>query len=275
MTARRYTALRTVRVLLSKFCEYATQQRNGRHSMIGVFDNIVAPAFPLDHPPFFLCLQTEFEPTEAGQAMNVQAILIDADGKQVMDVTASGTVPGDSRGGATRIFIQFLLPLVFHVLGDKENGPVGKQSGLGIQITQCNHFPTPITSFFFQFPAGGIHGGSIFRVDDSTGDFHTDGLGSVTVLAGHHQLTVPGQWYDLGPIRKVVHMKFHFIPGTGRQDGILINPDDSKIKQGLRRQQGPRLYYRDFLCSGWGLNAGVRKDGQHRDSQVKTPEYFD
>ncbi|MCH7903338.1 MAG: hypothetical protein IH944_02090 [Armatimonadetes bacterium] len=108
-----------MRVLLSKFCEYATQQRNGRHSMIGVFDNIVAPAFPLDHPPFFLCLQTEFEPTEAGEAMNVQAILIDADGKQVMDVTASGTVPGDSRGGATRIFIQFLLPPIrFESPGD-------------------------------------------------------------------------------------------------------------------------------------------------------------
>lgn len=99
-----------MRLLLSKFCEYATQLANGRHTMVGVFDNIVAQSFPLDHPPFFLCLQMEFDPNEADQDMRVVAVLIDEDGRQIMDVTAEGRVPRDPRGGSTRLFIQFFMP---------------------------------------------------------------------------------------------------------------------------------------------------------------------
>ncbi len=99
-----------MRLLLSKFCEYATQQANGRHSMVGIFDNIVVPNFPIDHPPFFLCLQMEFDPNEADQEMSVLAVLIDEDGRQMMDVMASGRVPRDPNGGSTRLFIQFFMP---------------------------------------------------------------------------------------------------------------------------------------------------------------------
>lgn len=99
-----------MRLLLSKFCEYATQLQNGRHTMVGIFDNIVVPKFPVDHPPFFLCIQMEFDPNEGNQDMTVVAVLIDEDGKQIMDVTASGKVPRDPRGGSTRLFIQFLMP---------------------------------------------------------------------------------------------------------------------------------------------------------------------
>ena len=88
-----------MRLLLSKFCEYATQLQNGRHTMVGIFDNIVVPEFPVDHPPFFLCLQFEFDPNEGDQEMTVLAVLIDEDGKQMMDVTAQGKVPRDPRGG--------------------------------------------------------------------------------------------------------------------------------------------------------------------------------
>lgn len=99
-----------MRLLLSKFCEYATQLQNGRHTMVGIFDNIVVPEFPVDHPPFFLCLQMEFDANEADEEMAVVAVLIDEDGKQLMDVMASGKVPRDPHGGATRLFIQFLMP---------------------------------------------------------------------------------------------------------------------------------------------------------------------
>lgn len=99
-----------MRLLLSKFCEYATQQANGRHTMVGIFDNIVVPDFPIDHPPFFLCIQMEFDPNESDQDMNVYALLIDEDGKELIDVRASGRIPRDPNGGPTRLFIQFLMP---------------------------------------------------------------------------------------------------------------------------------------------------------------------
>ena len=99
-----------LRLLFSKFCEYATQQHNGRHTMVGMFDNIVVPAFPIDHPPFFLCIQLEFAPNESDKDMELLAVLIDEDGTQMMDIKASGGVPRDPKGGSTRLFIQFLMP---------------------------------------------------------------------------------------------------------------------------------------------------------------------
>lgn len=99
-----------MRLLLSKFCEYATQQQNGRHTMVGIFDNIIVPDFPIDHPPFFLCIQMEFDPNESEQDMDVLALLIDEDGKQLLDVRATGRIPRDPNGGPTRLFIQFLMP---------------------------------------------------------------------------------------------------------------------------------------------------------------------
>lgn len=78
--------------------------------MIGMFDNIVVPQFPIDHPPFFLCIQMEFAPNESDRAMELLAVLIDEDGTEMMDVKASGGVPRDPGGGSTRLFIQFLMP---------------------------------------------------------------------------------------------------------------------------------------------------------------------
>ena len=86
-----------MRLLLSKFCEYATQQQNGRHSMVGIFDNIIVPEFPIDHPPFFLCIQMEFDPNESEQDMDVLALLIDEDGNDVgedYDAADNRTYPG-------------------------------------------------------------------------------------------------------------------------------------------------------------------------------------
>jgi hypothetical protein len=121
-----------VRLLLSKFCEYATQQHNGRHSMVGIFDNIVVPSFPVDHPPFFLCIQMEFDPIESDQDMTVLALLIDEDGRQLMDVTASGRVPRDPGGGPTRLFIQFLMPpMRFEKAGDYRLDVVFNETKVG------------------------------------------------------------------------------------------------------------------------------------------------
>lgn len=109
----------TMRLLLSKFCEYAAQQANGRHTMVGMFDNIVTPNIPLDHPPFFLCIQLEFEPLESKNDLDILALLIDEDGKEIANIRANGNVPTAPHIGMTRIFIQFLMPPIrFEKPGD-------------------------------------------------------------------------------------------------------------------------------------------------------------
>lgn len=101
-----------MRLLLSKACEYATQQSNGRNSMLGIFENIVVPHLPIDHPPFYLCVQLEFDPNEADQPLDLTVKLIDEDGRAVMDFNANGTIPRDISGGSTRLFIQFFVPSI-------------------------------------------------------------------------------------------------------------------------------------------------------------------
>jgi hypothetical protein len=82
-----------MRVLYSKLCEYAFQNLNGRHSLIGIFDNVRAPQFPVDHPPFFICVEAEFDPMEAGRERVFSFAMIDEDGKQVLGFTGPPSVP--------------------------------------------------------------------------------------------------------------------------------------------------------------------------------------
>lgn len=99
-----------MRLLLCKLCEYSTQLQNGRQTLVGIFDNIVAPFFPIDHPSMFLCLQFEFDPSEGGAPMDVFIKLLDDDAKPLLDFTASGEVPLDATGAPTRLFMQFQIP---------------------------------------------------------------------------------------------------------------------------------------------------------------------
>lgn len=106
-----------MRLLLCKFCEYAVQNANGRQSLIGLFDNVVAPFFPFEHPPFFLCTQVEFDPGEAGLEFEIVATLIDEDGHPVAELRTDGQVP-EAGIGIVRLFTQFLMPPVtFQVPG--------------------------------------------------------------------------------------------------------------------------------------------------------------
>mgnify|MGYP006195691685 CR=1 FL=1 len=80
--------------------------------MVGMFDNIVVPTFPVDHPPFFLCIQMEFDPNESDLDMRVLAVLIDDDG--TLSVTYSIQAPGQyvlrvvNDAGETLASAQFL-----------------------------------------------------------------------------------------------------------------------------------------------------------------------
>lgn len=78
--------------------------------MIGIFDNIVAPYFPVDHPAMSLCMQLEFEATEASGPLDVNVRFLDDDARSLIDLNASGEVPRDLNGGPVRMFMHFQIP---------------------------------------------------------------------------------------------------------------------------------------------------------------------
>lgn len=99
-------------ILYIKACEYAVQQANGRQTLIGIFDNIVAPHLPIEHPPFFLCIQLEFEPHEAGQTFATQAVMIDDDGRKLFDFPLNIEAPRETGAGVTRVFMSIHVPTI-------------------------------------------------------------------------------------------------------------------------------------------------------------------
>lgn len=99
-----------MRVLYLKFCEYACQQANGRRSLIGVFDDIRTNLVPFDHPPFFVCVELEFEPTEGDRPMDLKAILLDEDGKEIFAIQAQGQTPRAPHGEMARVNFAFPIP---------------------------------------------------------------------------------------------------------------------------------------------------------------------
>lgn len=82
-----------MKLLLAKLCEYACKLENQRHSMVGIFDDIRVPNLPIDHPPFFVCVQVEFDADESGNDWNLEAVFLDPDGKQQFRADLHGTVP--------------------------------------------------------------------------------------------------------------------------------------------------------------------------------------
>jgi hypothetical protein len=133
-----------MRLLLAKLCEYAVQQQNGRHSMIGIFDNIVAPFFPIDHPPFHLCIQLEFDPYETEKALDARIVLLDPDGQSILDIGAEGQVPRDANGAPVRLFMHFGIPgLRFERPGDHRLDIVANGTKVGEESLPVLVAPPP------------------------------------------------------------------------------------------------------------------------------------
>ncbi len=107
-----------MRLLLSKFCEYACKLENGRHSMIGIFDDIRVPEVPIDHPPFFLCLQLEYEAMETGSDLRLEAVFVDEDGGELFRTSIEGPIPKERGPGTVKVFVQIAIaPMRFERAG--------------------------------------------------------------------------------------------------------------------------------------------------------------
>lgn len=94
-----------MRVLLCKLCEYVTKLENGRHNLVGIFDDIRADTFPIEHPQFFLVFQLEFEKEEYGNGLQVAARILDTENKEMMRSDINGQIPIDPNMETIRLFL--------------------------------------------------------------------------------------------------------------------------------------------------------------------------
>ncbi len=99
-----------MRVLYCKFCEYTCQLMNGRRTLVGMFDDIRINQVPIDHPAFFLCVEMEFDPSEAGRKMDLLCLLMDEDGRELFRINAQGQVPPSTPHGFSRVQFPFPIP---------------------------------------------------------------------------------------------------------------------------------------------------------------------
>src|SRR5437870_2453967 len=93
-----------MRVLLCKFCEYVCKLENGRHNLVGIFDDIRSNAFPVDHPTFFLTFQLEFEREDMGTELDVVAKFVGPDNAEILRSDIKGEVPSSNELEHVRMF---------------------------------------------------------------------------------------------------------------------------------------------------------------------------
>lgn len=108
-----------MRIPLVKACEYSAPLASGRQCMMGIFDNIVVSFMPVDHPPFCICIQVEFDQADVEAEHEVLCRLINPDAQVLFDFPLKVSSPRDPFGGITRIFISINIPgLRLENLGD-------------------------------------------------------------------------------------------------------------------------------------------------------------
>lgn len=94
-----------MQVFLLKFCEYVVKQENGRHSLIGLFDDIRVAALPVDHPPFFLVAQVSFTNAEVRTELKVEFRLVEPDGTIGMQLESPLRIDQDPDGEGPTLFL--------------------------------------------------------------------------------------------------------------------------------------------------------------------------
>lgn len=130
----------TVRIL--KLCEYATKLENGRHALIGIFEDIRVPQLPIDHPPFFLAAQMQFDSAECGSQHTLRFEVLDPTGAAVLDAEVPAQVEqtegGDGPLATLLIQVQTvrLTKTGVHTVQVSMNGKVSHSEPLPVAIVK-------------------------------------------------------------------------------------------------------------------------------------------
>ncbi len=83
---------------LKLLADYANVTKEGKLNVMGIFSKISTPTLPCIHPQMQLVLQFEAGSAEWETQKEIQIKLMDADGKQLLAIGGSVTVPKGEAG---------------------------------------------------------------------------------------------------------------------------------------------------------------------------------
>jgi hypothetical protein len=102
---------------LAVVCEAARERPDGRIDIIGVFDELHAPAFPAVQERMTVVFVMEWAATETG-SQPFRANLVHATGRKILGLEGHTVVHGPSAGRAVTRLVQQLDKVVFPASGD-------------------------------------------------------------------------------------------------------------------------------------------------------------
>lgn len=73
--------------------DYVNVTADGKLNIMGIFDVIRAPSFPVIHPTMRLVLRLQGSPSERGSIKSIEIKMLDADGKQLLEIATTLSIP--------------------------------------------------------------------------------------------------------------------------------------------------------------------------------------
>lgn len=107
-------------VKLAVLADYANVSQDGKLNLMGIFQEINAPALPFQLPQMYLVLTFEAGPAEFGSQKELRIVLLDGDGNENIALEGQVQVPRPVRQGS-RAYINEAIGLAgvpFEKAGD-------------------------------------------------------------------------------------------------------------------------------------------------------------
>lgn len=89
-------------------CDYASLSREGKLSVMGIFQNISAPNVPVTHPMMYLAFGIEVNKAEFGRPIKMEIELVDNDGKKLIRAEAQIGFAGQAPPGRSAVIPQLM-----------------------------------------------------------------------------------------------------------------------------------------------------------------------
>ena len=81
-----------MKINFAHLSDYASISREGKLSVMGIFDRLTYAQVPAVHPVMYLAFEVELSRDELGQPFTLRIDLVDQDGKLVNQVVAQGGI---------------------------------------------------------------------------------------------------------------------------------------------------------------------------------------
>ena len=89
-------------IKFAHICDYALVADNGKLSVLGIFNQLRAPApFPFPHPALYIAYEIGLEPAEVGRPIKVKIEIQDEDGGEILSMEGGLKTEGKAKIGDT------------------------------------------------------------------------------------------------------------------------------------------------------------------------------